>query len=99
MRMRARGPVETGEEQTLGPILLGKVSRAELTRCDAKPSRSAGTHLREPLSSEEGSRRASKHSRAAADALSVLLSHCSPKGQIMANWFEAGAEARADTKG
>jgi hypothetical protein len=43
--MRARGPVETGEEQTLGPILLGKVSRAELTRCDAKPSRSAGTHL------------------------------------------------------
>jgi hypothetical protein len=36
----------------------------------------------ELLSSEEGSRRASKHSRAAADALSVLLSHSTPKGQI-----------------
>jgi hypothetical protein len=43
--MRMRVPVETGEEQTLGPILLGKVSRTELTRCDVKPSRSAGTHL------------------------------------------------------
>jgi hypothetical protein len=34
--MRMRVPVETGEEQTLGPILLGKVSRTELTRCDAE---------------------------------------------------------------
>jgi hypothetical protein len=29
----------TGEEQTLAPILLRKVSRAELTRCEALAQR------------------------------------------------------------